>query len=294
MILVVGATGSLGGDICRRLTERGERVRALVRRTSDPARVELLRGLGAELVEGDLRDRASLDAACRGARVVVSTATTIRSAQPGDSFQASDEDGQKSLVDAARAAGVAQFIFISFSGNMELEQPLHHAKRGVERHLRESGMTYTILRPSLFMEVWLSPFLGFDARAGTARVLGSGDEPISWISQDDVAAIAVACVDNPKARDTVLELGGPEAVSWNEVVRIFEEASGRTFQVERVPAEALRQQYEGAEDPMQKTFAGMMYNVAARGDAIDVRPALERVPARLTSVREYARRVTGG
>src|SRR5688500_11779801 len=162
MILGVGATGFLGGEICRRLRLRGDRVRALVRPTSDAARVQMLRDRGAELVEGDLKDRASLDAACHGARYVITTASVTRSAQPGDSLRLTDQVGQMALVDAAKAARVEQFIYISYSGNIEVGHALHDAKRGVERHLRESGLTYTILRPSVFMEVWLNPMLGFD------------------------------------------------------------------------------------------------------------------------------------
>src|SRR5947208_2630500 len=101
MILVVGATGFLGSEICRRLIERGEAVRGLVRETSDSATVAHLRTLGVETVVGDLRDRDSLDAACRGVDTVVSTATTTRSRQPGDSIEATDEAGQLDLVDAA-------------------------------------------------------------------------------------------------------------------------------------------------------------------------------------------------
>ena len=76
-VLVVGATGSLGTEICRRLADRKTPPRALVRETSDPARVEEQRELGAEIVVGDLRDRDSLDRACAGADVVLSTATSI-------------------------------------------------------------------------------------------------------------------------------------------------------------------------------------------------------------------------
>ena len=77
MILVAGATGVLGGLVCQRLRDRREAVRALVRASSDPARKERLRAMGVELAEGDLRDRASLDAACRGADTVVSTVSMI-------------------------------------------------------------------------------------------------------------------------------------------------------------------------------------------------------------------------
>ena len=121
MIFVAGATGFLGGEICRRLIAGGESVRGLIRPTSDPAVVDRLRGLGVETIIGDVRDRASLDAACRGAQTVVSTVTTTRSRQPGDTIDATDEIGQLNLVDAARDAGVERFVFVSYSRQLDDE-----------------------------------------------------------------------------------------------------------------------------------------------------------------------------
>src|SRR5579864_7185777 len=96
--LVVGATGLLGGEICRLLAERGDKVRALVRATANPERLVELKKLGAELSEGDLKDGASLDRACRGAHTVISTASATLSRQTGDSIQTVDMEGQMSLV----------------------------------------------------------------------------------------------------------------------------------------------------------------------------------------------------
>src|SRR3989454_11899353 len=156
------------------------------------------------------------------------------SRQPDDSISGVDQDGQLQLVDAARGAGVGQFIYTSFSGNFEVECPLRTAKRSVERHLQQSGLTYTILRPSVFMEVWLSPALGFDFTKGAARVFGTGRRPISWISLGDVAEFAVRCVGHPAGRNAVIELGGPEALSLEDVVRTFEEVTGAHFDTEHV------------------------------------------------------------
>ena len=104
--LLVGATGLLGADICEHLTEAGHRVRALVRPTSDPARRAALQRFGAELVEGDLKEPASIARACAGIDAVISTASATLSRQSGDSIETVDRDGQLTLVDAARAAGV--------------------------------------------------------------------------------------------------------------------------------------------------------------------------------------------
>jgi NADH dehydrogenase len=88
--------------------------------------------------------------------------------------------------------------------------PLQDAKRAVETRLRESGLTYTILQPTYFVEAWLSPGVGFDYPNRKATIYGTGENPISWISYADVARFAVACLDNPASRNATLELGGPE------------------------------------------------------------------------------------
>ena len=287
MILVAGSTGYLGGEICRRLVANGHQVRGLVRSTSDPAAVARLRELGIETVEGDLRDRASLANAVRGADTVVTTATTTRSRQADEGIETTDQQGQLNLVDAARSAGVRRFIFVSYSGQLGVDDPLTVAKRTVERSIRESGMTYTILRPSVFMEAWLSPVFGFDYNNARATIYGSGERKISWISLGDVAEFAVRSVGDPKAENAVLELGGPEALSPNEVVRIFEEVGGREFQVQHVSEDALRAQKETATDSMSRAFAGLMLAYAG-GNSIPMADTLKEFPVRLRSVREYA------
>ena len=292
MILIAGATGFLGGEICRRLVDTGNAVRGLVRRTSDPAGVNRLRTLDVETVFGDLRDRKTLDAACGGVQTIVSTVTTTRSRQPGDSIEATDEAGQLALVDAARDAGVARFVFVSYSANLDDDGPLTHAKRSVERRLGESGMSYAILRPSYFMEVWLSPHLGFDFRNRKATVYGAGERRISFISLGDVAEFAVRAVRTPDVIGPTIELGGPDAVSPLEAVRIFEELSGAPFEVQVVPEDALRAQFAAATDSLQKSFAGLMLDYA-RGDEIPMEETLRKIPVRLTSVRDYARTVLG-
>ena len=292
MPLVVGATGFLGGEICRRLVSRGDVVRGLVRATSDPATVDGLRRHGVATVSGDLRDRASLDAACRRARVVVSTATTTRSRQPGDGIEATDEAGQLQLVDAAREAGVERFVFVSYSGHIDDAGPLTRAKRAVERRLRESGMSYAILRPTYFMEVWLGPALGFDYAARRATLYGTGEGRISFVSLADVAEFAVRVTHDPAGACAVLEIGGPEAVSPREVVRVFEEEGGAPFEVQLVAEEALRARRDAATDSRDRAFAELMLRYA-RGDAIPMAETLRRVPVPLTSVRDYARRVLG-
>ena len=286
MILVVGATGLLGSEICRRLTQRGNPVRALVRQTSNHDRVAHLESLGAELVRADLKNRPSLDAACRGASAVISTASSTMSRQEGDSIESVDRQGQLALVDAAAAAGVQRFILVSFP-SVASDFPLQSAKRAVEERLRKSGMTYTILRPSFFTEVWLSPALGFDAANAKAQIYGAGQNQISWISFQDVARFAVAALKNPRANNAVIELGGPEPLSPLEVVRLAEQVTRKRFAVQHVPEEALRVQHATATDPLQQSFAALMLYYAC-GDVIDMQATLRAFPGQhLRSVRAY-------
>jgi NADH dehydrogenase len=148
-------------------------------------------------------------------------------------------------------------------------------------------MAVTILRPSYFMEVWLSPALGFDFTNRAVTIYGSGEGRISWISLGDVAEFAVRSVGDAAAGGTTIELGGPDALSPLEVVRIFEEVGGAPLAVQHLPEEALRQQQASATDSLQQAFAALMLNYA-RGDAIPMEETLGRYPVRLTSVRDYA------
>lgn len=290
MILVAGSTGMLGSEIVRQLREQNKPVRALVRKTSNPEKVARLKSLGATVVEGDITDRTSLEAVCQGIDTVITTVTTTMSQTPGDTIPKVDQAGQLNLVDAAIKAGVPQYIYTSYSRNIDVDSPLTTAKRTVEQRVKGSGMTYTILRPSYFMEVWLSPIVGFDYPNHKANIYGDGTNPISWISFADVARFAVMALDSPTARNATLELGGPEKLIPNEVVKIFEEATGQSFQVEYVPVQALRAQIAGADDPLQQSFSALMIDYAD-GDSIDMADTLKAFPLQLASVRDYATRV---
>jgi uncharacterized protein YbjT (DUF2867 family) len=284
--LVIGATGLLGLEICRRLTETGRPVRSLIRQTSDAAKRAELQQLGVELVEGDLKDPASLARACAGVQSVISTASSTFSRQPGDSIESVDQKGQLALVDAARAAGVEHFVFVSFRENPGIQYPLTAAKRAVERALKASGMAYTILQASYFMEIWLTPALGFDVANGKVRLYGDGSHPISWISYRDVARATAAAVTESASRNMVVELGGPQALSPLDVVRMFEAAGTGKIATESVAESALESQLNAATDPLQKSFAGLMLQCAS-GDAIDVTTSSRLFPFQMTSVRDY-------
>ena len=294
MILVVGATGLLGGEICRLLRERGHPVRALVREGSP--REGALRALGAEIVHGDLKDPPSLDRACAGVQCVATTANSILSRRPGDTLRRVDLDGQTALVAAAREASVDRFVYTSVSPGPSRALFVRY-KREVERAVRGSGMKWTILQPAAFMEIAFSKIAGWDIAGGRATIVGAGDARVSYISVVDVARFAVRALEGVEFTDRDLPLGGPEAVSSLEAVRAFENAAGRRFTIRRVPAGVLGVigRLLTPFDPIKASLMTMVAATAVRGDAIDMKPLLDSDAAshQLIPLREYAESALG-
>jgi uncharacterized protein YbjT (DUF2867 family) len=291
MILVAGSTGFLGEAICHRLLQQGKPVRTLVRSTSNPETIKRLLEMGAEIIVGDLRHPETLKAACQGIQTVITTVTTTLRQDEGNSIPATDHHGQLNLVAAAKEAGVKQFIYISYSQNIDPGPqlcPLTVAKRSVEEAVKLSGMTYTILRPSYFMELWLSPAIGFDYANAKATIYGQGKNKISWVSLQDVAHMAVLAVDHPLAQNQIIELGGPEALSPLETVSSFEHITGRKFETQFVPEEALETQLAAATDPLAKSFNALMLSYA-HGDIIDMTETAKIFGLTLTTLEAYAR-----
>lgn len=166
MILVVGSTGDLGRSIVRKLVGDGQRVRCLVRAGSDRSALPD----GVDLVEGDLTQPDSLRAACEGVTTVVSGATAIGRRLSGASKQSIrkvDGEGMAALVEAAEAAGVERFVYVSYAGvDLGLGMPLERAKLATERRLAASRLRTVVVRPDAFQEVHLGPLGRFDIAAG--------------------------------------------------------------------------------------------------------------------------------
>ncbi|HAQ19685.1 MAG TPA: NAD(P)-dependent oxidoreductase [Prolixibacteraceae bacterium] len=287
-ILVAGATGLLGNEICRLLRAKNLPVKAIVRTTSDPVKTGELAKIGVQLVHGDIRDKETLSKALQGIKTVISSVSSMPfSYQPGENdIQSVDEKGVINLIEASISAGINHFIYTSFSKNLDMDFPLRNAKRKVEKHLQNSGLTYTILRPGCFMELWLTAAVGFDATNGKVNTCGTGANPLAYISFKDVAKFAVESISNPAAKNAVLELGGPQNLSQLDAVKIFEEVLDKKIEVGQMPVDALQSQLDGAEDPMQKSFSGLMLCVA-NGDRIEMKDLLKVFPVKLTSVKEY-------
>ena len=249
MILVVGATGLLGGAIALKLLEQGKPVRVLLREASPAAEMakqgmatdpQALLDAGAEPVYGDLRDRPSLEAACRGVETVISTANTaLRDAD----FETVDLNGTRSLIDAAKNAGVTQFIYLSlFGSDPQHAHPLFSAKGQCEQDLKASGMAYTFLLPGVFIEIWVGAVVGIPLQAGApATLVRPGASLQAFVSIRDVAEYAVRAVGSPAAFNQSIPIGGERSYSWNEIAAA----------VGQVIGQALPVQYVEPGDPVQ-------------------------------------------
>ena len=291
MILVVGSTGILGSEICRRLAAGGRSVRGLIRTTSAAEKVDYLHAIGVETAVGDLQDPASLQAACQGVQAVIVTAPLVYCLQAAemlmDNAQGKNPQGHLDLIEAAGKAGVQHFILLS-EPITPVDCPLNLARRSVEAALVNSGLTFTILQMAVFMETIFCPEFGFDYQHASAVIYGDGFKEISFISLLDAARFAVDSLVNPLARNAILQVSASQDYNLLEVVRIFEEVSGKAFQLTFVPAAALEAQLAVAQGLRQVSLITVM-NALASGMQLDSSKARAGFKFHLTSVDEYAR-----
>jgi uncharacterized protein YbjT (DUF2867 family) len=241
--LVTGGTGFVGPRIVHALREREQPVRALVRRPTERSAATLA-SWGSELVQGDLGDAASLRRAVEGAEVVVHL-VSIRQGSDED-FRRVMDRGTRDLVAAAKEAGVGRFVLMSALGTSEETKdlvPYYRSKWAMEQTVRGSGIEHVIFRPSFVFarDGGILPTFRRLARvAPVTPIIGSGQQRIQPIWLDDVAAYFAAGVDKPEAANTTFELGGPDAVTWNEFWERLKRALGQRRPSVHVPTRLMR------------------------------------------------------
>jgi NADH dehydrogenase len=213
--------------------------------TRTPEKAAELGKLGAEVVQGDLLEKASLTRACRGVEKVLAAAHSVM----GRGREASkyvDLQGHKDLIDAARTAGVKHFVYTSaYQYNPTYDAvPFFHFKRQIEHYLQTSGLSYTILRPTAFMEAHAEMFIGQPILGkGKVSLFGKGQNPRNFVAADNVAQFAVMALSDPTFSGQTVDIGGPENLTNMEVVRLYEKLDGRTAKVSHVPLGMLKVMY---------------------------------------------------
>lgn len=273
MILVVGATGQLGSLVVRELRARDRPVRAMVR---DPATVQDLAELGAELVTADLTRAETLPPALTGVTGVVATANPVAPSRPGDTTEALDA-GYAELVAQAERADVARFVLASVPpARLDDHVPVVRSKRRIEQALAASGTSWVSLQMPPFIEVWLAlvgselPLRG-EERATLARpyatlrqfrrltgrtverngvmvVPGPATTRNAFLSVHDAARAMAAAVEDTSLTGPV-RLGGPQVLSWTDVAEVYGRVLGRRVRVVSVPV--------GAYTVLQRALAGV-------------------------------------
>ena len=234
MILLTGATGTVGSALLRRLTADGRPVRALVR---DGQRLGDQR-VRVQIALGDLADPPSFRNALRGVDTVVHLAASIRD-QPRGSIEELNAVATLRLVRAAERAGVQRFVFFSALGATHHSRTrFFRAKALAEEAVEESELDTTVFRPSIIYapgDPWLT-LLDRLSRLPALPVSGEGDALYQPIWAEDVASAVMAGLASPG----IYELAGPELLSYDDIVRISLRAAGRRRRLLHLPLPVVR------------------------------------------------------
>src|SRR5919199_6775597 len=234
MLLVTGATGTTGSEVLRALKDREVPARALVR---DETKAHHLRDLGFEPATGDLGDPRTLRPALEG----VERAYLVSPSGPMQS------ELEQTFIETAKEAGVRHIVKLSVIG-ANPEAPLRFARSHgkVEQALKESGLAWTLLRPTAFMQNTLA--WGPQVHDGTFYS-PVPDAAVSIVDARDVAGVAAAALTDPAHAGKSYGLSGPEAVSYREQARRLFAAAGREVNVEEVPVEDVKRELVRAGVP---------------------------------------------
>lgn len=285
MILIAGATGKLGGAVTKMLLAQGQPTRILARAQSN---YQQLADAGAQVVLGDLKEPGSLNTACEEVDIVITTASAGERGG-GDTVQTVDWQGNCHLIDAAKTAGIKQFIFVSVAfADPRSPVPIWQAKGKTEDYLRESGLPYTIIAPNGFMEALIPLVVGMPAMMDQpVTLVGEGRRKHSYISMSDVAAFVLAAVDHSAALNQKLIIGGPEPLSFWDAVAVYERVLGRSIAVRRVaPGEPIA----GLPEIVPQLLAGL----DTFDSPIEMTETARTFGIQLTPLEEVARRTATG
>lgn len=289
MILIVGVTGVLGRETARQLLAAGHKVRGLTR---NPANAADIKQLGAEIVQGDLIDADSLKRACQGVEQVLFAAHAILGTGKYTS-EAVDDAGTRALIDIAKAAGVKHFVYLSLKDAL----PSHptdffRTKVKMEGYLKTSGLSYTILRPSAFMEHHVHNLLGATILTmGKTTIYGAGNNPNNFIAGRDIARLAVIALTDPRLKNRSIDVGGPDNVTKNQIAEMYGRFFGRKPKVAHVPTGVMKVMGPILR-PVQPVLSRLM-SISVWADtediSFDTTAMLQEFPMTLTRVEDFIR-----
>lgn len=287
-VLVVGATGKLGSATTKLLLSEGFSVRAMTRERQKAAH---LAAIGAEVFEADLRDRASIRAACAGMQCVVASAHAALE-RGANSPLTVDGQGHRDLIDIAGEAGVRHFSYAS-AQPISAEHPVDffRIKFATEKYLQASGLEYSIISGPSFMETQHEILGGLIRHKQKAFLFGRGDVKANYVSVIDMARFLVWSLDDTKLRNRRLLVGGPENLTQNEVIDRYESACGYPIRRNRVPLPLLKTVnfLVGPFHSVARRILSMGIQAATVDSSFDTGELLVEFPWQLRSYAESAR-----
>ena len=293
-VLVTGGTGFVGSHVVHALRARETPVRALVRNS---ARATRLAAWGVELAVGDVTDPASLRAACEGVDAVVHLVAIIRG-RPAD-FERVMAQGTRNVVAAAQEAGARRFVLASALGVDERTKdavPYFAAKWEMEQAVQESGLEHVIYKPSFVFGRdggVLPTFIRLARFAPVTPIIGPGTLRLQPIWIEDIAEYYALAVTEQAATNRTFELGGPDAVTWNEFWERLKRVLGKRRPSVHVPFAAMRLQATVTERLPGAPVTRDQLTMLALGDNVVTDPsAVETFQLPLVSLDEQLRRAT--
>ncbi|MGA3058162.1 MAG: complex I NDUFA9 subunit family protein [Candidatus Limnocylindrales bacterium] len=292
VVAVAGGTGFVGGAIARDLAGRGHRVVVLSHRP--PAHAGKSPAEAFERRQADVARPDELATALDGVdALVISLAfrnSPIEAPRRGRTFERVDADGTVALVDAARAAGVRRLVYISGAGAAP-DAPRHwfRAKWRAEEAVRSSGIPYTIFRPSWIYgpgDKSLNRFLGFARWLPFVPQIGNGRQVVAPLFVDDMGRLVADALQTPAAAGATLEVGGPETLTMDVVIREALRAQGRRRLILHVPARLMKLLTRPLTLLPSPPMTPDAIDFVVQSAQVDSGPLHERLPRRLTPLAE--------
>ena len=234
-LLIIGGTGTLGRQVVLQALKKGYQVRCMVRNFR---KANFLKEWGVELVYGDLTNPETIPPSLKGITAIIDTSTS----RPNelDSLKKVDWDGKLYLIEAAKAANVKRFIFLSTQNVEQFENiPLMKLKSGIENKLKKSNIPYTIFRLTGFYQGLIEQY-AIPILENLPIWVTNENIYISYMDTQDIAKFCLRALQIPKTVNQTFFLSGSKGWVSSEIISLCEQLAGQQAKVKLIPLFGLR------------------------------------------------------